>query len=117
MSTPTPALEKLKIWAAALLVVAVIYVSAYVEIAANARFGIALAGIVTAALLVYFSQPGKDFFAYVRASGIELRKVVWPGKQETAQLTGVVALFLFAVCLFLWLVDIIIGFFLDKIIV
>lgn len=116
MATPTPAVEKLKIWVAALLVVAVIYISAYAEMPANTRFGVALAGVVISALLVYFSQPGKDFFDYVRAAGIELRKVVWPSKQETAQLTGVVALFLLAVTLFLWLADIIINFFLDKII-
>ena len=108
-------IEKLKIWVASLLVLAVVYVAAYAELPANTRFVIALGGLVAAALLVYFSQAGRDFFVYVRAAGVELRKVVWPSRQETAQLTGIVALFLLAVTLFLWLADIIISFLLEQV--
>ena len=36
------------------------------------------------------SAPGKTFWRFVQSSRIELRKVVWPNRQETLQVTLVV---------------------------
>ena len=55
------------------------------------------------------SQPGSDFRAYVQAAKAELRKVVWPGKQEVVSATLAVG---FAVVLFSILVS-----FLDSLLV
>ena len=46
--------------------------------------------LTVAVLLIVFSQSGRIFFNFARESGIELRKVVWPSKEETLKLTGVV---------------------------
>ena len=110
------ATDKLKLWFSAIVVLAVIYFAAYSEQPGGIRLAASAVGLGAVAAVIYFSQPGRDFFAYVRAAGVELRKVVWPNKQETARLTGVVALFLLAVTLFLWLLDIIINFLLDQVV-
>lgn len=52
---------------------------------------------------------GKEFIGLLRESRIELRKVVWPTRQETLQTTlGVVAMVL-VVALILWLLDTALG--------
>ena len=38
-------------------------------------------------------------------SVVEARKVVWPTRKETMQMTGVVVVFVIVMALFLWLVD------------
>lgn len=103
------AVEKMKLWAVAFIVIAVIYVAAYAELSAAARFGVSAVGVAAAGALVFFSQAGRDFSVFVRDSGVELRKVVWPTKQETMQLTGVVFVFLLVVTMYLWVIDFVIG--------
>jgi preprotein translocase subunit SecE len=108
------AVEKLKLWLVAFIVIGVVYVAAYAEVSAGARYGLVAGGIAAALGLVVFSQAGRDLSAFARGAGVELRKVVWPGKQETLQLTGVVFLFLLATTSFLWLADFIINLLLDS---
>jgi len=64
-----------------------------------------LAGVGLAATIAYFTVPGKAFFAFSQESVAEARKVVWPTRKETMQMTGVVILFVVVMALFLWLVD------------
>jgi preprotein translocase subunit SecE len=64
-----------------------------------------LAGVGLAAAIAYFTEPGKLFFAFSQESVAEARKVVWPTRKETMQMTGVVILFVVVMALFLWLVD------------
>ncbi len=104
-------IDKIKLWCAALLVVGSVYLSFYrLEVQQSAaRAGMFLGGLALACALVYFSAPGRRFIVFSRESFSELRKVVWPGRQETARLTGVVIAFVTAVGIFLWLVDLILG--------
>lgn len=64
-----------------------------------------LGGPAAAAALVYFSEPGRVFIAYCGDASLEVRKVVWPKREETLRMVGVVVLFVGLVALFLWLVD------------
>jgi preprotein translocase subunit SecE len=64
-----------------------------------------LAGLGAAAGLAWFTEPGKRFFAFSQDAVTEARKVVWPTRKETMQMTGVVILFVIVMALFLWLVD------------
>ena len=105
------AIEKFKLWAAAGLVIASVYVAGY-EIGGDrtaARLGVFLGGLLAAGLLVAFSAPGRQFYEFVKAAQAELRKVIWPSREETLRMTGVVLLFVSAFMLFLWLADYIIG--------
>ena len=54
------------------------------------RWIIVLAALVVGALVGLQSYQGKTFWGFVQSSRIELRKVVWPNRQETMQVTLVV---------------------------
>ena len=102
-----PVAEKLKLWAAALITLSAVYAVFYKmdDSAALLRAGAMILALVASSLLVIFSEPGRVFFGFARDSGVELRKVVWPGKDETLRLTGIVLALVAAITLFLWLVD------------
>jgi len=64
-----------------------------------------LAGLVLGLVLMYLSQPGHELWDYVQSSRVELRKMVWPTRQETWRTTLVVFLFVMALGVFFWVVD------------
>jgi preprotein translocase subunit SecE len=55
--------------------------------------------------VAWFTEPGRRFFAFSQDAVTEARKVVWPTRKETMQMTGVVILFVIVMALFLWIVD------------
>jgi preprotein translocase subunit SecE len=63
-----------------------------------------LSGVVLAAVVVWFTSQGKQFFAFARESSDETRKVVWPSRKETLQTTGIVFAFVLVMAVFLWMV-------------
>jgi preprotein translocase subunit SecE len=74
------------------------------------RWIIVLAGLVLGALVSLQSFQGKTFWAFVQSSRIELRKVVWPNRQETIQVTIVVFVMVIVLSLFFWGLDSLLGF-------
>ena len=64
-----------------------------------------LAGLAAGLVLLYWSLPGRELFGYVQSSRVELRKMVWPTRQETWRTTLVVFVFVLALGVFFWLVD------------
>jgi len=98
--------DNIKLIAAGLLVAAGI-VGFYVlaEMPTVLRVLSVLGGIAAAVGVVWFTEPGRRFFAFSQESVNEARKVVWPTRKETMQMTGVVILFVIVMALFLWLVD------------
>ncbi|MDT3678434.1 MAG: preprotein translocase subunit SecE [Burkholderiaceae bacterium] len=70
-----------------------------------ARVGAVLAGLVVGAGIAYTSGPGQRFFAFSRDSWSETKRVYWPDRKETTQVTLIVFAFVVAMALFLWLVD------------
>ncbi len=98
-----------------MIALAAVYVVFYRmgESAALARAGTLALGLGVSSLLVIFSLPGRLFFGFARDSGVELRKVVWPGKDEIVRLTGIVFALVTAITLFLWLVDFLLSSFLE----
>jgi preprotein translocase subunit SecE len=69
------------------------------------RWIIVLAALVVGALVGLQSYQGKTFWGFVQSSRIELRKVVWPNRQETMQVTVVVFVMIIVLGLFFWGVD------------
>ncbi|MCD8338942.1 MAG: preprotein translocase subunit SecE [Burkholderiales bacterium] len=74
------------------------------------RAGVLVGCLIAGCVIGWFSQPGKDFVAYCRASYEELRRVVWPTRKETVNTTGLVCGFVVIVAFFLFLVDNLIQF-------
>lgn len=60
---------------------------------------------VVAALVVYQSASGKQFWQFVQASRNELRRVVWPTRKETLQMTGLVIVMVIVLGLIIWGID------------
>jgi preprotein translocase subunit SecE len=61
--------------------------------------------LVAGPVLHYWSAPGRELWSYVQSSRVELRKMVWPTRQETIRTTAVVFVFVMALAVFFWLVD------------
>lgn len=64
-----------------------------------------LASVAMAASVAWFTEPGKQFFAFGKDAWSETKKVVWPTRKETLQTTGIVFLFVVVIAIFLWIVD------------
>ncbi|MCC6718441.1 MAG: preprotein translocase subunit SecE [Acetobacteraceae bacterium] len=64
-----------------------------------------IVGLVLAAAAFGISPTGRGFWRFVLDSRIELRKVVWPVRQETLTMTAVVFGFLGVAGLFFWVLD------------
>lgn len=64
-----------------------------------------IGGVVLGAVVAGFSAPGKTFYRFALDSKDEAKKVVWPTRKETLQMTGVVFAFVIVMGLFLWAVD------------
>ena len=69
------------------------------------RIAMVVAGVSAGAALAWFSWYGREFWQFALASRIELRKVVWPSRDETIKTTYVVFLFAIAMGLFFWGLD------------
>ncbi len=98
--------DKALLAAAAILVVAGI--AAYYVLAAQPgwiRWASLVAGLALAAAVFGMAPSGRAFWRFVLDSRIELRKVVWPARQETFQMTAVVFGFMAVASLFFWLLD------------
>lgn len=64
-----------------------------------------LAGLVLAGFVFFKSPQGVRLKAFLKETKIELRKVVWPTKDETVKTTGMIMVAVIIVAIFLWIVD------------
>ena len=105
------ALDALKL-AAAVVILAAGVAGFYllVDLPIWLRWIIVLAALGAGALVSLQSYQGKTFWQFVQSSRIELRKVVWPNRQETMQVTLVVFVMIVALGLFFWGVDTLLAF-------
>lgn len=55
--------------------------------------------------LIIMTERGNDWFEFAKAAQLELRKVVWPTRQETVQMTSIIIVVVSIVSLLLWAVD------------
>ena len=55
--------------------------------------------------LIMTTAIGKSFLGFLRDSRVEVRKMVWPTRQETVQTTLIVVALVFLVGLLLWTLD------------
>jgi preprotein translocase subunit SecE len=74
------------------------------------RWIIVLAAFLAGAFVSLQSYQGKNFWAFVQSSRVELRKVVWPNRQETWQVTLVVIVMVIVLGLFFWGLDTLLAF-------
>jgi preprotein translocase subunit SecE len=102
--------DKAKLAVAALIVIA--GVAGYYVLADRAswlRWLVVVASLVLASLVAMFSRYGVEFRHFVELARVELRKVVWPTRDDTLKTTGVVLFFVTVAGLFFWLLDLVLA--------
>ena len=77
----------------------------YIEISLPLRVLMVLAGTAIGIAIGMTSTQGRRLWAFVQGSRIEIRKVVWPTKQETTQTAIAVFVFSLIMALFFWGLD------------
>jgi len=64
-----------------------------------------LAGVAAGAAVAWFTEPGQRFFVFSREATAEAKKVAWPTRKETMQMTGIVFGFVLIMAIVLWITD------------
>ena len=66
-----------------------------------------LAFVIIALMIAYTTQLGRNIVGFGRDARSEVRKVVWPTRQETVQTTLMVIVAVIIIGIFLYLVDLV----------
>ena len=99
-------IDKVKLVAAAVIVALGVW--GYYWLADSAlvlRVLAVVAGLLAAAAVAWWSEPGKQFAVFAGESVAEVKKVVWPTRKETMQTTAAVFAFVVVMAVFLWISD------------
>jgi preprotein translocase subunit SecE len=91
--------------AAGLLVGGVFGYYWYLEWMLALRVLLVLGGLAACIGVAATSTQGQRVWAFIQGSRIEIRKVVWPTKQETTQTAIAVFIFTLVMALFFWALD------------
>ena len=106
VETVSSGADKLKLFAVAALVIAGIagfYLLA--KQGAIAQWAVLIVALLAAVTVFLVSEPGKQFVGFAKDSWREVKKVVWPSRKETLQMTAYVFAFVVIMSLFLWMTD------------
>jgi preprotein translocase subunit SecE len=107
IQTVTSIADRIKLILAVLVIIAGIVSFSVLEnqLAAPVRIVIFILSLFLAAGIAAISEPGRRFMGFAQESYYEVRKVVWPTRKETTQMTGIVFAFVAVMGIFLWLLD------------
>lgn len=112
MSNPSPVEtvshtgNKIKIALAIIVLVAGVFAySFFTDLNVYARLGVFVFSLALAVLLFAMSHTGKQALAFATGAYAEMKRVVWPTRKETIQLTGIVFAFVVVMGALLWLID------------
>jgi preprotein translocase subunit SecE len=78
----------------------------YAEESVLLRTAGVLVGFLLALWIALQSAQGRTLWAFIQGARVELRKVVWPTREETVQTTIIVLVFAMIMGTFFWLLDI-----------
>ena len=106
VETVSTGADKAKLFAVVALVV--MSVAAFYLLAKQGsvvQWGALLVGLAVAVVVFLISEPGRQFLAFARDAWREVKKVVWPTRKESLQMTAYVFAFVVVMALFLWFTD------------
>ena len=100
-------LDTIKLMIAAAALVGGLYAYYYyeTELAQAIRVLMVLGGTVAGIGIAMTSVQGQRLWHFIQGSRVEIRKVVWPTKQETTQTAIAVFVFTLIMMLFFWVLD------------
>ena len=106
VETVSSGADKAKLAAAAALVLAAI-AGFYLlgKQGVYAQWAVLVVGLLAAVGVFLISESGRQFVAFARDALREVKKVVWPTRKETLQITAYVFAFVVIMALFLWFTD------------
>ena len=77
----------------------------YLEWSLPLRVLLVLGGLAAGVTIAMTSTQGRRLWAFIQGSRVEIRKVIWPTKQETTQTAIAVFVFTLVMAVFFWLLD------------
>lgn len=86
----------------------------YQETPALLRVVILLAAAGAAFFVASLTAKGRKARQFIHDTHLEVRKVVWPTRQETIQTTGIVIVMVLIIALMIWMVDSILFWIVQK---
>ena len=98
--------DKAKLAAASVLVVAAL--AGFYLLGAQGplvQWSVLVLGLAVAVAVFFTAETGKELAAFGRDAWREVKKVVWPSRKESIQITAYVFGFVLVMALFLWLTD------------
>lgn len=96
-----------KLAVAAVVLVATVYSYYHFDqVAGSLRFVGVMAGIAISLAIAAFTAPGRSAREYIRESQFEMRKVVWPTREETVRTTIVIIIVVVIISALLGLIDV-----------
>jgi preprotein translocase subunit SecE len=99
-------LDIIKLLIAAGLIIGGLYGYYYlVEWSLPLRVLLVLGGLIAGVTVAMTSAQGLRVWAFIQGSRVEIRKVIWPTKQETTQTAIAVFVFTLIMALFFWALD------------
>ena len=99
-------LDKVKVLGSVLVLLAGIVSYYYlIQVSILFRVLIVLASVVVSLVIFFQTEKGQTLWEFFQGSRIEIKKVVWPTKQETFQTTLTVFIFVLIMGIFFWLLD------------
>jgi len=100
-------LDTIKLLIAAAALVGGLYAYYYyeTELAQVIRVLMVLGGTIAGIGIAMTSVQGQRLWHFIQGSRVEIRKVVWPTKQETTQTAIAVFVFTLVMMLFFWVLD------------
>jgi preprotein translocase subunit SecE len=100
-------LDTLKLLIAAAALVGGLYAYYYYEasVAQAIRVLMVLGGTIAGIGIAMTSVQGQRLWHFIQGSRVEIRKVIWPTKQETTQTAIAVFVFTLVMMLFFWILD------------
>ena len=100
-------IDTLKLLIAAVVLVGGLYAYYYYEadFAQAIRVLMVLGGTIAGIGIAMTSVQGERLWHFIQGSRVEIRKVIWPTKQETTQTSIAVFVFTLVMMLFFWGLD------------
>ena len=85
-----------------------------IQISILFRVLIILASVVISLVIFFQTLRGKTLWEFFQGSRVEIKKVIWPTRQETLQTTLTVFVFVLIMGIFFWLLDFLLLFFYKR---
>jgi preprotein translocase subunit SecE len=109
------AIDTFKLMTAVLVLIAGVVAFYYFEDESQLLRVLGMLGVaVVAFLIAATTDKGRRGLAFVKDARIEVRKVVWPTRQEAMQTTVAVLFMVVLVAIMLWLFDMFLGWGISK---